>query len=62
MADGGHDYRQQCEGFEPLIQTMSPTTDSHEMALDEPLVKSLVGEQHHHTAHEVRKKRKQRNI
>ncbi|KAJ7784426.1 general amidase [Mycena metata] len=51
-ADGGHDYRAQCEGFEPLIQTMSPTTDSHENALDEPLVKGLVGEPYHRTAHE----------
>ncbi|KAJ7175978.1 general amidase [Mycena filopes] len=52
-ADGGHDYRAQCEGFEPLIQTMSPTTDSHEHALDEPLVKGLVGEPYHRTAHEL---------
>ncbi|KAF8158983.1 amidase signature domain-containing protein, partial [Mycena galopus ATCC 62051] len=40
-ADGGHDYRQQCEGFEPLIQTMSPSTDKHENALDEPLLWQL---------------------
>ncbi|KAJ7781812.1 general amidase [Mycena maculata] len=52
-ADGGHDYRSQCEGVEPLIQTMSPSTDSHENALDEPLVKSLVGDLYHRTAHEV---------
>ncbi|KAJ7288192.1 general amidase [Mycena rebaudengoi] len=52
-ADGGHDYRSQCEGVEPLIQTMSPTTDSHENALDEPLVKGLVGEPYHRTAYEL---------
>ncbi|KAJ7259576.1 general amidase [Mycena haematopus] len=52
-ADGGHDYRQQCDGFEPLIQTMSPSTDKHEFALDEPLVKGLVGEPYHRTAHEL---------
>lgn len=52
-ADGGHDYRQQCEGVEPLIQTMSPSTDSHENALDEPLVKGLVGEPYHRTAYEL---------
>ncbi|KAJ7367028.1 general amidase [Mycena albidolilacea] len=52
-ADGGHDYRQQCEGFEPLIQTMSPSTDKHENALDEPLAKGLVGEPYHRTAHEL---------
>ncbi|KAJ7134751.1 general amidase [Mycena epipterygia] len=52
-ADGGHDYRQQCEGVEPLIQTMSPTTDSHDNALDEPLVKGLVDEPYHRTAHEL---------
>ncbi|KAJ6621894.1 general amidase [Mycena sp. CBHHK59/15] len=45
-ADGGHDYRQQVEGVEPLIQTMSPTTDSHETALDEPLVKGLLWQLH----------------
>ncbi|KAJ6559048.1 general amidase [Mycena vulgaris] len=52
-ADGGHDYRQQCEGVEPLIQTMSPSTDSHENALDEPLVKGLVGEPYHRSAYEL---------
>ncbi|KAJ7211989.1 general amidase, partial [Mycena pura] len=52
-ADGGHDYRQECENAEPLIQTMSPTTNSHENALDEPLVKGLVGEPYHRTAYEL---------
>ncbi|KAK7048484.1 general amidase [Favolaschia claudopus] len=53
VADGGHDYREQCEGFEPLIETMSPSTDKHDLALDEPLNKSLVGEPCHRTAYEL---------
>ncbi|KAJ7675696.1 general amidase [Mycena polygramma] len=53
VADGGHDYLQETKGFEPLIETMSPSTDSHELALDEPLVKRLVGGPYHRTAHEL---------
>ncbi|CAK5269907.1 unnamed protein product, partial [Mycena citricolor] len=52
-ADGGHDFREQCEGSEPLIQTMSPITDSREKALDEPLSKALVGTPYHRTAYEL---------
>ncbi|KAJ7129286.1 general amidase [Mycena epipterygia] len=52
-ADAGHDFRQQCEGVEPLIQTMSPAKDSHENALDEPLFKRLVGKPYHRSAHEL---------
>lgn len=36
-----------------MIQTMSPTTDAHENALDEPLVKSLVGPEKHLSTYEV---------
>ncbi|KAJ7644233.1 general amidase [Roridomyces roridus] len=52
-ADGGHDYRQQTQGVEPLIQTMSPSTTSHASALDGPLVKSLVGELYHREAYDL---------
>jgi amidase len=53
-ADGGHDYRTECEkSGEPLIQTMSPTTDAHESALDEPLVKSLIGPSYPRSAYEA---------
>ncbi|GLB42408.1 putative amidase [Lyophyllum shimeji] len=45
VADGGHDYRVQCElSGEPLIETMVPPTDAHESTLSEPFVKTLVGE------------------
>ena len=54
-ADDGHDYRTDCAlSGEPLIQTMSPTTDAHEYALDEPLAKSIIGEIRHLSAYEVR--------
>ncbi|KAF8878736.1 hypothetical protein BD779DRAFT_1676723 [Infundibulicybe gibba] len=55
-ADGGHDYRTQCElSGEPLIRTMSPTTDAHESesALDQPLAQSLIGDPSHRSAYEV---------
>ncbi|KAK7462776.1 hypothetical protein VKT23_007360 [Stygiomarasmius scandens] len=53
-ADGGEDYRIQCAlSGEPLIQTMSPQENAHESALDEPLVKTLVGEPHHRSAYEL---------
>jgi hypothetical protein len=54
VADGGHDYRIECnKSGEPLIQTMVPTTDAHESALDEPFVESLVGPPYSRTAYEV---------
>lgn len=53
-ADGGHDFRADCElSGEPLIQTMSPTEDAHEYALDQPLAKTLVGEPVHISAFEL---------
>ena len=54
-ADDGADYRAECAlSGEPLIQTMSPTTDAHEYALDEPLAKTIIGEPKHLSAYEVR--------
>ena len=54
-ADDGADYSAECAlSGEPLIQTMSPTTDAHEYALDEPLAKSIIGEIRHLSAYEVR--------
>ncbi|KAF5369049.1 hypothetical protein D9758_002948 [Tetrapyrgos nigripes] len=53
-ADGGDDYRIQCElSGEPVIQTMSPQEDAHESVMDEPLVKSLVGKPYHRSALEL---------
>ncbi|KZT24712.1 general amidase [Neolentinus lepideus HHB14362 ss-1] len=43
-ADAGHDFREVCkESGEPVIQTMSPETNKHELALDEPLVRTVLG-------------------
>jgi len=54
VADGGHDYRTQCDlSGEPLIHTMVPTDDAHEIAMDEPYVKSLVGEPSHRSAYDL---------
>ncbi|PIL30761.1 hypothetical protein GSI_06929 [Ganoderma sinense ZZ0214-1] len=53
-ADDGTDYRAECAlSGEPLIQTMSPTTDAHEFALDEPLAKTIIGEPKHLSAYEL---------
>ncbi|KAF7314350.1 General amidase [Mycena kentingensis (nom. inval.)] len=57
-ADAGHDYRAECDGAEPLIQTMSPLPgaldhESYTPALEEPLVRRLVGEPYHRTAWEL---------
>lgn len=55
VADGGHDYRAQCElSGEPVITTMAPEEDAHESELSEPFVKSLVGEPEHRSAYDVR--------
>ncbi|KAG6864321.1 hypothetical protein C0991_010477 [Blastosporella zonata] len=54
VADGGHDYRTQCElSGEPLIETMLPTTDPHPSTLGEPFVKTLVGEASHLSAYDL---------
>ncbi|KAF8069193.1 general amidase [Lyophyllum atratum] len=54
VADGGHDYRAQCElSGEPLIETMLPSTDAHESTLSEPFVKTLVGEAAHLSAYDL---------
>nr|GAT60173.1 general amidase [Mycena chlorophos] len=60
-ADGGHDYLAECEGAEPLIQSMAllghPTdADVHESTipvLEEPLVRKLVGKPYHRSAWEL---------
>ncbi|KAJ7134760.1 general amidase [Mycena epipterygia] len=52
-ADAWHDLTKACEGVEPLIQTMSPTTDAHENALDQPLFRTVVGQPQHRSAHEL---------
>ncbi|KAF9461703.1 general amidase [Collybia nuda] len=52
VADGGHDYRAQCElSGEPVIQTMAPEEEAHESELSEPFVKYLVGEPEHRSAY-----------
>ena len=54
-ADDGADYRAECaRSGEPLIQTMSPDTDAHEYALDQPLARTILGERRHLSAYEVR--------
>ena len=55
-ADEGTDYRTECAlSGEPLMQTMSPDTDAHEYALDEPFAKTIIGKPVRHiTAYEVR--------
>ncbi|KAI0762463.1 amidase signature domain-containing protein [Fomes fomentarius] len=53
-ADDGADYLAECaRSGEPLIQTMSPTTDAHEYALDEPLARTIIGERRHLSAYEL---------
>ncbi|CCM03702.1 uncharacterized protein FIBRA_05848 [Fibroporia radiculosa] len=53
-ADDGHDYLTACAlSGEPLMQTMSPTTDAHEYALDEPFARTIVGERRHLSAFEL---------
>ncbi|KAI0757556.1 general amidase [Daedaleopsis nitida] len=53
-ADDGADYLAACAlSGEPLIQTMSPATDAHEYALDEPLARTILGERRHLTAYEL---------
>ncbi|KAH9939021.1 general amidase [Epithele typhae] len=48
-ADDGVDYRTECaRSGEPLIQTMSPSTDAHEYALDAPMARSILGENIRH--------------
>ncbi|KAL6301007.1 general amidase [Sparassis latifolia] len=53
-ADDGYDYRAACElSGEPLLQTMSPATDAHKYALDEPMARTIVGERRHVNAWEL---------
>ncbi|KZT09017.1 general amidase [Laetiporus sulphureus 93-53] len=53
-ADDAHDYLTECaRSGEPLIQTMSPDTDAHEYALDEPFARTVVGERRHLSAYEL---------
>ncbi|KAF7298916.1 General amidase [Mycena indigotica] len=60
-ADGGHDYLAECEGAEPLIQTMQLSEHVTDLEvpkssipiLEEPLVKKLVGRPHHRSAWEA---------
>ncbi|TFK85684.1 general amidase [Polyporus arcularius HHB13444] len=53
-ADDGTDYLADCAlSGEPLIQTMSPVTDAHEYALDQPLARTILGERRHLTAYEL---------
>lgn len=54
-ADDAKDYLNDCAlSGEPLIATMSPETDAHEYALDEPFARTIVGERRHLSAYEVR--------
>ncbi|KAJ7106593.1 general amidase [Mycena epipterygia] len=52
-SDGGHTARQQWEGVEPLIKTMTPTIEAQKNALDKPFFRSLAGEPHNHTVSEL---------
>ncbi|KAI0641096.1 general amidase [Trametes meyenii] len=53
-ADDATDLLHDCElSGEPLIQTMSPDTDAHEYALDEPMARTIVGERRHLSAYEL---------
>ncbi|KAH9891213.1 general amidase [Cubamyces lactineus] len=53
-ADDALDLLKDCAlSGEPLIQTMSPDTDSHQYALDEPMARTIVGERRHLTAYEL---------
>ncbi|KAG6818672.1 hypothetical protein H0H93_002931 [Arthromyces matolae] len=54
VADGGHDYRTQCElSGEPLITSMLPENETHPSGLTEPFVKTLIGEEVHRTAYDL---------
>lgn len=56
VADDAQDLLNDCAlSGEPLIQSMSPETDAHEYALDEPLIRTIVGERRHLSAYEVRR-------
>ncbi|KAI0075922.1 general amidase [Panus rudis PR-1116 ss-1] len=63
-ADGGHDYRTECEkSGEPLLQTMSPNDNPHEYDLDEPFAKTLVGPNpEHKSAYELWQLHKEKRI
>ncbi|KAI9065795.1 general amidase [Trametes sanguinea] len=53
-ADDSLDLLKDCElSGEPLMQTMSPATDAHEYALDEPMQVTIVGERRQLTAYEL---------
>ncbi|KAI0358840.1 general amidase [Trametes cingulata] len=53
-ADDATDMLNDCAlSGEPLIQTMSPETDAHEYALDEPMQHTIIGERRHLTAYEL---------
>ncbi|KAG5641538.1 hypothetical protein DXG03_004797 [Asterophora parasitica] len=54
VADGGHDYREQCAlSGEPVIETMVPPNDAYPSQLSEPFVKTLVGEASHLSAYDL---------
>ncbi|PCH33164.1 general amidase [Wolfiporia cocos MD-104 SS10] len=53
-ADDAQDYISECAlSGEPLIQTMSPETDAHKYALDEPFARTIVGERRHLSVYEL---------
>ncbi|CDO71742.1 hypothetical protein BN946_scf184920.g26 [Trametes cinnabarina] len=53
-ADNALDMLKDCElSGEPLLKTMSPATDAHEFALDEPMQVAIVGEPKHLSAYEL---------
>ncbi|KAI0761173.1 general amidase [Trametes elegans] len=53
-ADDALDLLNDCAlSGEPLIQTMSPDTDAHAYALDEPMEHAIVGERRHLSAYEL---------
>ncbi|OJT12867.1 Acetamidase [Trametes pubescens] len=61
VADDAQDLLNDCAlSGEPLIQSMSPETDAHEYALDEPLIRTIVGERRHLSAYELWELHKQK--
>ncbi|EIW75737.1 general amidase [Coniophora puteana RWD-64-598 SS2] len=54
VADGGEDYRRDCEvSGEPLITSMSPEKDAHQIDLEVSLVKMLTGPPRSRSAYEL---------
>jgi len=61
VADGGEDYRRQCEkSGEPLIKSMRPSGMENDLPLVEPFVQTLVGAPYPRTAFQLWELHKQK--